>query len=112
MWKHVDVSTPCTFGSPLRHFNCKESEVDSEERWRDVMVHVTKYVKHGNSCSFELPTHNAIWSKPETKKVIAENNLEHDCDVFLCQTGVFGSGGKAVGRAFDSDPIHLLFANT
>ena len=98
-WKHVHVSTPCTFGSPLRHFHCDENEVESEETWREVMVHVTKYLKHSSSCSFELPTHNAIWKKEETKKVLAENKLRHECDVFLCQTGMWGSDGKAVGKS-------------
>ena len=98
-WKHVHVSTPCTFGSPLRHFHCDENEVESEETWREVMVHVTKYLKHSSSCSFELPTHNAIWKKEETKKVLAENKLRHECDVFLCQTGMCGSDGKAIGKS-------------
>ena len=98
-WKHVHVSTPCTFGSPLRHFHCDENEVESEETWRGVMSHVTKYLKHSNSCSFELPTHNAIWKKEETKRVLTENKLKHDCEVFLCQTGMWGTDGKAIGKS-------------
>ena len=98
-WKHVHVSTPCTFGSPLRHFHCDENEVESEETWRGVMSHVTKYLKHSNSCSSELPTHNAIWKKEETKRVLTENKLKHDCEVFLCQTGMWGTDGKAIGKS-------------
>lgn len=98
-WVHVHVSTPCTFGSPLRHFSCDENEIEHEETWRDVMLHVTGYLKHGNSRGFELPTHNAIWGKHETKQVIDKNDLVHAVDVFLCQTGVVGSDGRAVGKS-------------
>ena len=80
-------------------FGIDENEVESEETWRGVMSHVTKYLKHSNSCSFELPTHNAIWKKEETKRVLTENKLKHDCEVFLCQTGMWGTDGKAIGKS-------------
>ena len=99
LWLHVHISTPCTFGSPLRHFHDDGDCSKGGKIWEEIMTHASGYLKHGNSRSFELPTHNAIWKKRETERVLEENNLKHECSIFLCQTGVQGSDGNFVGKS-------------
>ena len=67
--------------------------------WREIMTHATGYLKHGSSKSFELPTFNAIRKKEETRTVLEENKLNHECSIFLCQTGVQGTDGNLVGKS-------------
>lgn len=100
-WVHVHISTPCTFGSPLRHFHDDGSSNESKggDVWKDIMTHATGYLRHGDSRSFELPTFNSIWKKEETKVVLTENRLFHECSIFLCQTGVQGTDGNLVGKS-------------
>ena len=99
LWLHVHISTPCTFGSPLRHFHDDGDCSKGGKIWEEIMTHASGYLKHGNSRSFELPTHNAIWKKKETERVLKESKLQHECSIFLCQTGVQGSDGNFVGKS-------------
>ena len=73
------------------------------------MTHATGYLKHGHSKSFELPIFNAIWKKEETRTVLAENKLSHECSIFLCQTGVQGTDGNLVGKSLTFCSTSLSF---
>ena len=75
------------------------------------MTHATGYLKHGSSKSFELPTFNAIWKKEETRTVLEENKLNHECSIFLCQTGVQGTDGNLVGKSLTFCSTSFSFAS-
>ena len=85
-WVHIHASTPCSSGSPLKHLS--EALTDSDLEWSSIMSSVGKYFDLGQSKSFELPFHNQIWNRDETKKLIAGQKMSHSCQVFLCQNGL------------------------
>ena len=82
-WVHVHASTPCSSGSPLKHVSTKVT--DSDVEWPVVISAVGKYFDLGSSKSFELPFHNQIWNREETKELLRLQKVSHTCQVFLCQ---------------------------
>ena len=64
-WVHIHASTPCGSGSPLRNFN-QDSVTEKDQEWDEIINAIGGYFKPADSCSFELPERNSIWSRPET----------------------------------------------
>ena len=95
---HVHISTPCTAGFPLKHFNPGSNDEEVEAVWLEIMSCASQYFEHGITRSFELPASNAIWNRSETKDVLEQASLTHGCEVFLCQTGLSGKSGAPVGK--------------
>ena len=98
-WVHVHVSTPCKTGSPLKRLNDNTLSDDEQVEWSKIMTCTPRYLLKGDACSFELPTHNSIWKRPETCEVLRKARLSHNCEIFLCQTGVKGHDGLGVGKS-------------
>ena len=96
-WIHVHASTPCSSGSPLKHFGTG-SLSEADVAWEGIMKAVPKYLTLGNSRSFELPRNNSIWKRDETKHVLKHGGLEFEAEVFLCQTGCKDDNGLPVGK--------------
>ena len=98
LWIHVHVRTPCTLGSPLRHFGGPKADQELHDEWRQIMTHAAGYLRKGETRSFELPAHNSIWKYRETQKVLFDCGLRFAADVFLCQTGIVGKNGLPIGK--------------
>ena len=96
-WIHVHASTPCSSGSPLKHFGTG-SLSEADVAWEGIMKAVPKYLTLGNSKSFELPNNNSIWKRDETKHVLKHCGLEFESEVFLCQTGCKADNGLPVEK--------------
>ena len=96
-WVHVHASTPCSSGSPLKHLSTKVT--DSDVEWPVVISAVGKYFDLGRSKSFELPFHNQIWNREETKELLRLQKMSHTCQVFLCQMDCISKGGKPIGKS-------------
>ena len=96
-WIHVHASTPCSSGSPLKHFGTGGLS-EADVAWEGIMKAVPKYLTLGNSRSFELPRNNNIWKRDETKHVLKHCGLEFESEVFLCQTGCKADNGLPVGK--------------
>ena len=85
-WVHIHASTPCGSGSPLRNFN-PDSITEKDQEWDEIINAIGGYFKHADSCSFELPERNSIWSRPETIGLFEKHNMIHYALVKLCRTG-------------------------
>lgn len=96
-WIHVHVSTPCTTGSPLRHFH-GDRPTQADVEWEPIMSCVLKYLALGDSRSFELPKNNQIWQRDMTQKVLMDSGMDFSADVSLCQTGLRSAEGLPVGK--------------
>ena len=81
-WVHVHVSTPCKTGSPLKRLNDDAPKESEHVEWSKVMTCTPRYMLKGDACSFELPTHNSIWKRPETCEVLTKARLLHNCEIF------------------------------
>ena len=95
---HVHISTPCTVGPPLKHFNSGSDDSEVERTWLEIMTCAPQYLLLGDTRSFELPGSNSIWKRNETQVVLETCGLRHSCEVFLCQTGLAGKSGSPVGK--------------
>ena len=54
---------------PLRNFN-PDSVTEKDQEWDEIINAIGGYFKHADSCSFELPERNAMWSRPETVNLL------------------------------------------
>ena len=109
VWVHVHASTPCSSGSPLKHFSSDEPTL-SDLEWESIMRSVGRYLQLGNSRSFELPFYNQIWSRDLTKQVLRESFMSHGCQVFLCQTGLKTKDDMPIGKSLGFATSHFPFA--
>jgi len=41
LWIHVHVSTPCTLGSPLKHFGGQKDDEELHDEWKQKMTHAS-----------------------------------------------------------------------
>ena len=57
----------------------------SQQEWPELISSVSRYLNLGHDASFELPAHNANWSKPETQAVLSECRLHFQGIVKLCR---------------------------
>ena len=85
----IDSSTPCGSGSPLRNFN-PDSVTEKDQEWDEIINAIGGYFEHADSCSFELPERNTIWSRPETVNLLQSFDMRHEALVRLCKTGCQG----------------------
>ena len=76
-WVHIHASTPCGSGSPLRNFN-PDSVTEKDQEWDEIINAIGGYFKHADSCSFELPERNTIWSRPETVNLLQSFDMRHE----------------------------------
>ena len=88
-WLHVHCSTPCSSGSPLKHWNQKRDQTEADRDWHSIIGSAEAYLTLGDSRSFELPKHNQIWQRPETQRILERCGLNYDAEVALCQTGLW-----------------------
>ena len=51
-----------------------------------------------DSCSFELPERNTIWSRPETVNLLESFDMRHEALVRLCKTGCQNKDGIPIGK--------------
>ena len=98
-WVHIHASTPCGSGSPLRNFN-QDSVTEKDQEWDEIINAIGGYFKHADSCSFELPERNAIWSRPETVNLLESFDMRHQALVRLCNTGCQNKNGIPIGKTF------------
>ena len=107
-WVHIHASTPCGSGSPLRNFN-QDSVTEKDQEWDEIINAIGGYFKHADSCSFELPERNAIWSRPETVNLLESFDMRHQALVRLCKTGCQNRKGIPIGKTlkFVSNSIHF-----
>ena len=96
-WMHIHASTPCGSGSPLRNFN-PDSVTEKDQEWDEIINAIGGYFKHADSCSFELPERNAIWSRPETVNLLESFDMRHEALVRLCKTGCQNKDGIPIGK--------------
>ena len=54
--------------------------------------------EHADSCSFELPERNTIWSRPETVNLLESFDMRHEALVRLCKTGCQNKDGIPIGK--------------
>ena len=106
-WVHIHASTPCSSGSPLKHLS--EGVTDSDVEWSSIISSVGRYFDLGHSKSFELPFHNGIWGRGETKDLILKQRMSHSCQLFLCQMGLTSKGGKPIGKSLCFVSTHFPF---
>ena len=101
LWVHVHLSTPCSSGSPLKHFR-RQSEGQlpsvSDVEWQSIMESALVYANMGNAASFELPRFNQIWERFGTQRLLEKAALLRTAHVWLCRTGVKGKTGLPVGK--------------
>ena len=96
-WVHIYASTPCGSGSPLRNFN-PDSVTEKDQEWDEIINAIGGYFKHADSCSFELPERNTIWSRPETVNLLESFDMRHEALVRLCKTGCQNKDGIPIGK--------------
>ena len=96
-WVHIHASTPCGSGSPLRNFN-QDSVTEKDQEWDEIINAIGGYFKHADSCSFELPERNAIWSRPETVNLLESFDMRHQALVRLCKTGCQNKNSIPIGK--------------
>ena len=96
-WVHIHASTPCGSGSPLRNFN-PDSVTKKDQEWDEIINAIGGYFKHADSCSFELPERNTIWSRPETVNLLESFDMRHEALVRLCKTGCQNKDGIPIGK--------------
>ena len=96
-WVHIHASTPCGSGSPLRNFN-QDSVTEKDQEWDEIINAIGGYFKHADSCSFELPERNSIWSRPETIGLFEKHNMIHYSLVKLCKTGCQTKESIPIGK--------------
>ena len=96
-WVHIHASTPCGSGSPLRNFN-PDSVTEKDQEWDEIINAIGGYFKHADSCSFELPERNTIWSRPETVNLLESFDMRHEALVRLCKTGCQNKDGIPIGK--------------
>ena len=94
---HIHASTPCGSGSPLRNFN-PDSVTEKDQEWDEIINAIGGYFKHADSCSFELPERNTIWSRPETVNLLESFDMRHEALVRLCKTGCQNKDGIPIGK--------------
>ena len=94
---HIHVSTPCGSGNPLRNFN-PDSVTEKDQEWDEIINAIGGYFKHAESCSFELPERNTIWSRPETVNLLESFDMRHQALVRLCKTGCQNKDGIPIGK--------------
>ena len=96
-WVHIHASTPCGSGSPLRNFN-PDSVTQKDQEWDEIINAIGGYFRHADSCSFELPERNTIWSRPETVNLLESFDMRHEALVRLCKTGCQNKDGIPIGK--------------
>ena len=109
-WVHIHASTPCSSGSPLRNFN-SDVVTEKDQEWIEIINAIGGYFKSADSCSFELPERNDIWSRAEALQLFENNNMKHAGLVKLCNTGVKTNGGIPVGKTLKFLSNSQKFAN-
>lgn len=97
LWIHIHVSTPCTTGSPLRHFTTNLPN-ENDFVWDKIIQCSDHYMSLGNSSSFELPLHNDIWGRWKTKQLLDKQKHIYAVNVWLCATGLIGRAGDPIGK--------------
>ena len=65
----------------------QDSVTEKDQEWDEIINAIGGYFKHADSCSFELPERNSIWSRPETIGLFEKFNMIHYALVKLCRTG-------------------------
>ena len=110
-WIHVHCSTPCSSGSPLKSLNQKRLETEADKDWLSIMTAIEPYLNYGDSRSFELPKHNQIWQRPETKGILEKCGLNYEAEVALCQTGLSNDDGTPIGKRLKFFSTSPCFAN-
>ena len=73
-----------------------QSEKDQE--WDEIINAIGGYFKHADSCSFELPERNTIWSRPETVNLLESFDMRHEALVRLWKTGCQNKDGIPIGK--------------
>ena len=96
-WVHIHALTPCGSGSLLRNFN-QDSVTEKDQEWDEIINAIGGYFKHADSCSFELPERNAIWSRPETVNLLESFDMRHQALVRLCKSGCQNNSGIPIGK--------------
>lgn len=104
---HIHASTPCLSGSPLKHLSSSVTDLDIE--WPQIIAAVGKCFDLGHSKSFELPFHNCIWERSETKDLILKQRMSHTCQLFLCQMGFTSKRSKPIGKSLCFVSTHFPF---
>ena len=96
-------------GSPLRNFN-PDAVTEKDQEWDEIINSIGGYFKHVDSCSFELPERNTIWSRPETVNLLESSDMRHQALVRLCKTGCQNKDGIPIGKTlkFVSSSISLF----
>ena len=110
-WVHIHCSTPCSSGSPLKHFSDGSEPSASDLEWLSIMQSIEGYLILADSKSFELPVRNNIWKRPEAQKVLSRNGLHHFADVSLCQTGLRNEAGDPIGKKLRFYSTSACFSN-
>jgi len=102
---------PCSSGSPLNNFRMDPSVLSaSQQEWPELISSVSRYLNLGHDASFELPAHNANWSKPETQAVLSECRLHFQGIVKLCRFGVVSRAQIPVGKELRFQTFSQSFA--
>ena len=109
-WVHIHASTPCGSGSPLRNFN-PDSITEKDQEWDEIINAIGGYFKHADSCSFELPEWNSIWSRPETIGLFEKHNMIHYALVKLCRTGCQTKENIPIGKTLKFVSNSLQFTS-
>ena len=81
-----------------------------DQEWDEIINAIGGYFKHADSCSFELPERNAIWSRPETVNLLESFDMRHQALVRLCKTGCQNKDGIPIGKTlkFVSNSVSLF----
>ena len=112
-WVHIHFSTPCSSGSPLKHFNA--GETDSDRAWHSIMSGSLSLVSgepKSNSMSFELPKNNAVWSRDLTVQTLEKGSIRFSQDVHLCQAQYKSKSGKPIGKVLQFRSTHESFCRS
>ena len=108
----VHVSSPCAWGSPLRHFKGHNEPTSADVDWDQIFPHVRFCLKLGDFSSFELPWRNGIWNRFLTKETLRKAGHLFDVQVHLCATGFRTASGKVVGKSLgftsNSQPFVMI----
>ena len=76
----------------------ENSVTEKDQEWDEIINAIGGYFKHADSCSFELPERNAIWSRPETGNLLESFNMRHQALVRLCKPGCQNTSGFPIGK--------------